>query len=79
MIPARFASSRFPGKALAELKSKGVTIHKWPDDVLAKLKATWDEVAAEIAGNDAAFKEAWDSLQKFRAEYAAWKDVGYLK
>ena len=67
------------GKALAELESKGVTIHTWDLATLDKLKATWDEVAAEIAASDAAFKDAWDSLQAFRAEYKKWSDVGYLK
>ena len=66
------------GKALAELKSKGVTIHRWPDEVLAQLKTTWEEVAAEIAASDEGFKEAWDSLQKFREEYKAWGELGYL-
>ncbi|MEM7301637.1 MAG: TRAP transporter substrate-binding protein [Pseudomonadota bacterium] len=67
------------GAALAELKSKGVTIHKWSDEDLAKLRGIWEELATEIAASDAAFKEAWDNLQAFRTEYAAWKDLGYLK
>ena len=67
------------GKALAELKSKGVTIHKWSDADLAKLKATWDELALEIAAGDETFKATWENLQAFRAEYAVWKDLGYLK
>lgn len=67
------------GKALIELKSKGVTIHRWPQEILDQLEATWNETAAEIAAEDASFKTAWDSLQAFRAEYAVWKDLGYLK
>ncbi len=66
------------GKALATLKSKGVTIHRWSPEILSEIKAKWDEVAAELAGSDAAFKEAWDSLQAFRAEYKVWSDLGYL-
>lgn len=67
------------GKALAELESKGVTIHKWDQATLDKFEETWNEVAAEIAASDASFKEAWDSLTAFRAEYKKWSDVGYLK
>lgn len=67
------------GKALKELQSKGVTIHSWKAEDLAKLEATWNEVAAEEAAGNAEFKEAWDSLNAFRAEYKVWKDVGYLK
>lgn len=66
------------GKALAELKSKGVTIHRWPDEELAKIEAAWNEVAKDIAANDASFKKAWDSLNNFRAEYKTWRDLGYL-
>ncbi len=67
------------GKALAELKSKGVTVHKWSDDDLALLEKTWIELAEEQAASNADFKEAWESLKAFRAEYAVWKDLGYLK
>ena len=66
------------GAALAELKEKGVTIHRWPPEILDALRAAWDEVATELAAEDANFKEAWDSLAKFRQEYTAWKDIGYL-
>lgn len=67
------------GKALAEIKSKGVTIHYWPKEILDLYKKTWDEVAKEQAEKSPEFKKAWESYSKFRAEYKAWKDVGYLK
>ena len=58
--------------------AKGVTIHRWPDEILDQIEATWNEVAEEIAAEDASFKEAWESLQAFRAEYKVWGDLGYL-
>ena len=67
------------GKALKELKEKGVTIHRWPQEILDQIETAWNEVAAENAAEDAGFKEAWDSLQAFRAEYKVWNDLGYLK
>ena len=67
------------GKALQELKAKGVTIHRWPQEILDQIEAAWNEVAAENAAGDAAFKEAWDSLQAFRTEYKVWNELGYLK
>jgi len=67
------------GKALKTLKEKGVKIHRWPPEILAKLKSTWDEVAAEIAAKDATFKEAWNSLNAFRKEYKVWRELGYLR
>jgi TRAP-type mannitol/chloroaromatic compound transport system substrate-binding protein len=65
-------------KALAELKAKGVNIHRWPPEILNALETAWNEVAAELAAEDATFKETWNSLQKFRADYTIWKELGYL-
>ncbi len=67
------------GKALAEMQANGVTIHKWSDEMLATFKGAWDEVSAEEIAANPDFKNVWDSMQAFRAEYAAWKDLGYLK
>lgn len=66
------------GKALKELESKGVTIHRWPQEVLDQLDQTWKEVAAEIAAGDESFKQAWDSLNAFRSDYSRWGELGYL-
>ena len=67
------------GKALATLAEKGVTIHRWPPEILEALEMAWLEVVADLAAEDANFKKAWDSLQDFRTEYAAWKKLGYLE
>ena len=67
------------GKALKELKAKGVIIHRWSPEILNTLETAWNDVAAELAAEDANFKEVWTSLQAFRAEYAEWKAVGYLQ
>ena len=67
------------GKALAELKKKGVQIHRWPQEILDTLEEKWAEVAADDVKRDANFKKVWASYTKFRAEYAVWKDLGYLK
>ena len=66
------------GKALKALKEKGVNIHRWSPEVLNTLSGAWDEVAGELAAQDASFKKTWDSLQSFRAEYAIWRELGYL-
>lgn len=67
------------GKALAEIKSKGVQIHYWSKEMLDLYRKTWNEVAAEQAQKSPEFKKAWDSYSKFRADYKVWKDNGYLK
>jgi len=48
-------------------------------DIIATLRKTWNEVAAEEAAKDAKFKEVWDNLNAFRKEYSLWSDLGYLK
>ena len=67
------------GKAMAEIKAKGVTLHYWPKEMLDLYRKTWDEVAKEQAEKSPEFKKAWDSYSKFRDEYKVWKQYGYLK
>ena len=66
------------GKALAELQAKGVRIHRWPPEILDALNKAWLEVAAGLSEANPNFKRVWDSLQAFRAEHAAWRELGYL-
>ena len=66
-------------KAMAELQAKGVTLHKWPQNILDAFEKNWNEVAAEQAAKSPEFKKAWDSYSTFRKNYAVWKDLGYLK
>ena len=66
------------GKALAEMEAAGVTIHKWPPEMLNTFQAAWEEVVAEEIAANADFAEAWESLSDFREQYAKWKDLGYL-
>ena len=65
--------------ALAELQAKGVTLHTWPDDVLAQLKKAWEEVDAESSAKDPLWKEISEHYKNFRASYAVWRERGYLK
>jgi len=66
------------GAALAELQSKGVTIHRWSPEILDQLHKAWDQVAAELAASNPNFKKVWESLSDFRAKYKVWGDLGYL-
>lgn len=67
------------GKAMADIKAKGVTFHYWSNDIMALYRKTWDEVAKEQAEKSPEFKKAWESYSKFRDEYKIWKQYGYLK
>jgi TRAP-type mannitol/chloroaromatic compound transport system substrate-binding protein len=66
-------------KVLNELKEKGVQIKFWDKQMLDLFYEKWQEVAKEQSEKSPDFKKAYDSLQKFRADYKIWKDHGYLK
>jgi TRAP-type mannitol/chloroaromatic compound transport system substrate-binding protein len=65
--------------ALKEIESKGVKLMTWSPEFLAAFEKAWKEVAEEQAAKSPEFKKAWDSLSKFRADYAIWRERGYLK
>jgi len=67
------------GAAMAFHESKGVTIHRWSDDILDQFEGAWKEVIAEEVKSSADAAKIWDSMSKFRGEYKVWKDNGYLK
>ena len=64
--------------ALAELEAQGVTLHRWPPEVLAALERTWIEVAEELSEQNPNFKRVWTSLSAFRAKNRIWRDLGFL-
>ena len=67
------------GTALAELKEKGVEIHKWSPEILEALEAAWLEVVEEDKAKSENFAKVWESYSTFREEYTVWGDLGYLK
>jgi TRAP-type mannitol/chloroaromatic compound transport system substrate-binding protein len=60
-------------------KNKGVTLHRWPEPILAAFQKAWDEVAAEQVAKSPDFKKGYESYMAFRNNYKIWKDLGYLK
>lgn len=71
------AESRQP-KALEELKSKGVNLHRWPDEILKTFENAWYEVVEEEAAKNEDFARVWDSLSQFRKSYKTWKNLGFV-
>jgi TRAP-type mannitol/chloroaromatic compound transport system substrate-binding protein len=65
--------------AMQELKAKGVQFRKWSPEILKALEAKWDEVAKEESAKSENFKKVWDSYSKFRANYAIWREHGYMR
>ena len=65
--------------AMKELQSKGVIIKKWSPEILKALEEKWAEVVKEESAKSENFRKVWDSYSKFRAEYAIWREHGYMK
>ena len=65
-------------EALETLKSKGVMIHKWSNEILETLENAWMEVVEEESAKNEDFKRSWNSLNDFRKNYKTWKNLGYL-
>ena len=65
--------------AMIANEGDGVTNHYWPDDVLESLKGAWDEVIAEEIATNEDSARVWESITKFRKDYAIWREFGYLK
>jgi TRAP-type mannitol/chloroaromatic compound transport system substrate-binding protein len=65
--------------AMKTLQEKGVTLHRWPDEILKAFEEKWEEVVAEQNAKDPLFREIHASYTKFRSEYKIWLDRGYLR
>lgn len=74
----RFALTRADAlqfDALKDLGLAGVHIRRWPDSVLSALQSAWKETQHELSQQDSGFANIWNSLQKFRRDYAIWRDL----
>ncbi len=65
--------------AIKEMQAKGVEIKTWSPEIIAAFRKAWEEVATEEAASNPNFKKAFDSYNKFRADYAVWRENGFLK
>jgi TRAP-type mannitol/chloroaromatic compound transport system substrate-binding protein len=57
----------------------GVQIKKWSPEIMAAIEKAWNEVIAEESAKNPQFKRVFESYSKFRADYAIWRDHGYVK
>ncbi|NOD35329.1 MULTISPECIES: TRAP transporter substrate-binding protein [unclassified Ruegeria] len=60
------------------VENNGVTIKQWSPVMLDTFRATWDEVAAEEAANDAFFAQVLADMNEFRDGYNLWKTNAFL-
>jgi TRAP-type mannitol/chloroaromatic compound transport system substrate-binding protein len=67
-------------KAMREMQDKhGVQIKRWSPEIMAAMEKAWNEVIAEESAKNPNFKKVYASYAKFRADYAIWREYGYLK
>lgn len=74
----RFALTRADAlqfDALKDLGLAGVHIRRWPESILSALQSAWKETHHELSQQDSDFANVWNSLQKFRRDYAIWRDL----
>ena len=65
--------------ALQQLQANGVNINTLSPELLEALEAAWLQVAEEESAKDADFARVYESYKAFRANYAVWGELGYLK
>jgi TRAP-type mannitol/chloroaromatic compound transport system substrate-binding protein len=65
--------------AMREIQSRGVQLMTWPPEFLAAFERAWKETAEEQARGNPDFRTGWESLSRFRENYAIWRDRGYLR
>jgi len=63
---------------LANIRSQGVTVHRWSDEMLEAFRTAWDEVAEEMSAEDEEFARVWSDFKAFRERYAEWAALGYV-
>jgi len=72
-------SDAIQADAMAWMQAKGVTLHDWSPEFLAKFREGWDTVVAEEVKKDPLFAATHESYTAFRKKYAIWGDRAYLK
>lgn len=65
-------------EALKDLTHKGVTILRWPDEILKDFQTAWGEIISRNLAENADFRKAWRSLKKFREERSIWNELQNL-
>ncbi len=55
-----------------------VEIRYWSNDMLELFERTWQEIARQQAASDPFFKEVWEDLSSFRANYDVWRKNAFL-
>ena len=60
------------------VENNGVELRQWDPEMLDLFRSTWEEVAAEMAGEDEFFATVWKDLEEYREGYRLWSTNIYL-
>ena len=60
------------------VENNGVTIKQWSPEMLDTFRATWEEVAAEEAANDAFFAKVLADMTNSVTAMILWKTNAFL-
>ena len=63
---------------LENTEKHGVINKQWSPEMLEAFEGAWNEVAEELAEDDAFFKEVWEDLAEYRSGYKQWSNAIYL-
>ena len=66
-------------QAMLDNEANGVTNVIWPDEMLDKLRAAWEEVVAEQVAANEDVARLWQSYSRFHEKYKVWGERAYLK
>ncbi|KIM10890.1 MAG: C4-dicarboxylate ABC transporter, partial [Sulfuricurvum sp. PC08-66] len=64
------------GKALVELKAKGIEVRNFPQDVMEAAKKAFEEVIVEQSALSEDFARVWQNTLSFLNQSKAWSQVG---
>lgn len=64
--------------AIAKIEAAGVTVRRFPNEVLAGMREASREVMEEEAANDPIFKEAYESLTAYMQGVGRWSELQAL-
>lgn len=65
--------------AIKQIKEKGVTIHKWPKEILDAFQKAWGDVLKEESAKDADFDRVAKAYLAFRENYKVWNELAFLR
>jgi len=66
-------------QAMTEMQNAGVQIRRWPPEIIAAMESAWNEVVAEESARNGNFRRIYESYNRFRQNYAIWREHAYLK